>query len=82
MLLSRGDEFVATVAEKLLTYALGRGTEYYDMPDASADPRPRQGRQLPLVVAHPGHRREPAVPDAAAPAPGGSSETTQGAAHD
>ncbi|MGE3509351.1 MAG: DUF1592 domain-containing protein [Vicinamibacterales bacterium] len=25
-------EFVATVAEKLLTYALGRGVEYYDQP--------------------------------------------------
>jgi hypothetical protein len=32
VLLSRGDEFVATVADKLLTYAIGRGTEYYDGP--------------------------------------------------
>ena len=31
-LLARGDEFVRTVTEKLLTYALGRGTEYYDQP--------------------------------------------------
>ena len=29
---SRRDEFIATVVEKLLTYALGRGLEYYDMP--------------------------------------------------
>ena len=28
----RSDDFVATVAEKLLTYALGRGVEYYDQP--------------------------------------------------
>jgi hypothetical protein len=28
----RRDEFIATVAEKLLTYALGRGIEYYDQP--------------------------------------------------
>ena len=28
----RRDEFVATVAEKLLTYALGRGVEHYDRP--------------------------------------------------
>jgi hypothetical protein len=28
----RRDEFVATVAEKLLIYALGRGLEYYDRP--------------------------------------------------
>ena len=32
VLLSRREEFVGTVTEKLLTYALGRGTEYYDAP--------------------------------------------------
>ena len=26
------DQFVGTLTEKLLTYALGRGLEYYDMP--------------------------------------------------
>ena len=26
------DRFVATLSEKMLTYALGRGLEYYDMP--------------------------------------------------
>jgi hypothetical protein len=26
------DEFVSTFTEKLLTYALGRGVEYYDRP--------------------------------------------------
>ena len=31
-LLSRPDIFVGTFAEKLLTYALGRGVEYYDAP--------------------------------------------------
>src|SRR5262249_21898159 len=31
-LLSRREEFAGTVAEKLLTYALGRGLEYYDKP--------------------------------------------------
>ena len=31
-LLSRGDEFLRTVAEKLLSYALGRSLEYYDAP--------------------------------------------------
>ncbi len=31
-LLSHPDRFVTTVTEKLLTYALGRGTEYYDLP--------------------------------------------------
>ena len=32
ILLSRSDQFVETLTEKLLTYALGRGLEYYDMP--------------------------------------------------
>ena len=31
-LLGRREEFVRTVAEKLLAYGLGRGVEYYDMP--------------------------------------------------
>jgi hypothetical protein len=30
LLLSRPEQIVHTVAEKLLTYALGRGVEYYD----------------------------------------------------
>ena len=32
VILSRGDQFVETVTEKLLTYALGRTLEHYDMP--------------------------------------------------
>ena len=32
VLLSRRQEFFITVTDKLLTYALGRGTEYYDRP--------------------------------------------------
>ena len=31
-LVKRPDRFVSTLTEKLLTYALGRGVEYYDMP--------------------------------------------------
>ena len=31
-LLSRPEVFVNTLTEKLLTYALGRGVEYYDAP--------------------------------------------------
>jgi hypothetical protein len=31
-LLARSDEFVTTVTEKLLTYAIGRGLEFYDRP--------------------------------------------------
>jgi hypothetical protein len=32
ILLDRREEFVSTVSKKLLTYALGRGIEYYDAP--------------------------------------------------
>ena len=32
VMLSRSDQFVETVTEKLLTYALGRTLEHYDMP--------------------------------------------------
>jgi hypothetical protein len=31
-LLKRPEQFVGTMTEKMLTYALGRGLEYYDMP--------------------------------------------------
>ena len=31
-LLGYSDQFVRTVTEKLMTYGLGRGVEYYDMP--------------------------------------------------
>jgi hypothetical protein len=36
VLLKYRGQFVATVIEKLLTYALGRGVEYYDMPAVRA----------------------------------------------
>ena len=36
LLTERRDEFVQTVTEKLLTYALGRGLEYFDMPTVRA----------------------------------------------
>ena len=32
LLLERPDQFAATVTEKLLAYALGRGLEYFDKP--------------------------------------------------
>jgi hypothetical protein len=35
-LLSRSDVFVSTLTEKLLTYAVGRGLKYYDMPAVRA----------------------------------------------
>jgi hypothetical protein len=32
LLLERREQFVSTVTEKLLSYAIGRGPEYYDRP--------------------------------------------------
>ncbi len=46
-LLGRGHEFVHTVTEKLLTYALGRGVEYFDAPTV---------RQLVRDLAHDEYR--------------------------
>jgi hypothetical protein len=34
--LLRSDRFVATLTEKMMTYALGRGLEYYDAPAVRA----------------------------------------------
>ena len=52
------------VTEKLLTYALGRGLEYYDVPGGPRD-RARGGRQRLSFhfVADPGRREERAVSD-------------------
>ncbi|HTM13524.1 MAG TPA: DUF1592 domain-containing protein [Bryobacteraceae bacterium] len=44
----RRDEFVSTVTEKLLTYGLGRGVEYYDMPALRAIMHQAEGSQYRL----------------------------------
>jgi len=53
-LLNRPDIFVGTFAEKLLTYALGRGVEYYDAPAIRTivrEARPQDYRVSSLVLA-------------------------------
>ena len=45
---ARRDEFVSTVTEKLLTYSLGRGVEYYDMPALREIMRKAEGNQYRL----------------------------------
>jgi hypothetical protein len=53
-LVRRSDQFVRVVAEKLLTYALGRGVEYQDMPMVRAivrDSAATQYRFSSLVLA-------------------------------
>jgi len=43
LLMERQQEFVSAVTERLLTYALGRGTEYYDQPAIRKVLRDAQG---------------------------------------
>ena len=52
-MLNRPDNFVATFVEKLLTYGLGRGVEYYDAPAVRAivrDSRAQDFRVSSLVL--------------------------------
>ena len=52
-LLRRPDMFVGTLTEKLLTYALGRGLDYYDMPavrEDSCGTPPRRTTGSPSLV--------------------------------
>ena len=64
-LLDRRDAVAATATEKLLTYALGRRVEYFDMPAVRAIVRDAGAQRLPLLVARHRHRQERAVPDEA-----------------
>jgi cytochrome c551/c552 len=53
-LMSRSDVFVSTLTEKLMTYALGRGLKYYDMPAVRAvthEARSRDDRFSAIVLA-------------------------------
>ena len=52
-LLKRSELFVSTVTEKLMTYALGRGVEYYDAPAVRAivrDTRPNDYRFSAIIL--------------------------------
>ena len=62
-LLRRPELFAATLTEKLLTFALGRGVEYYDAPAVRQDSPRGPARWLPLLVAHSGNRQQCAVSD-------------------
>ena len=64
LLLERREQFVTTVTEKLLTYALGRGDRRLRPAGGPPNRARRRGRRLPLVVAHSRHRQEHAVSDA------------------
>ena len=64
-LLQRPEVLVGTMTEKLLTYALGRGLEAYDMPAVRAIVREASRDRLPVLGARQRGRDQHAVPDAA-----------------
>jgi hypothetical protein len=60
LIVGQPEQFVRTVTEKLLTYAVGRGVEYYDMPtvrgivrDASASDYSWSSIVLSIVKSQP-----------------------------
>ncbi len=62
-LLSRPEVFAATFTEKLLTYALGRGVEYYDAPAVRKIVREAGQERIPVLVVHSGNRQQHTVSD-------------------
>ena len=79
ILVGRSDQFVQTLTEKLLTYALGRGVEYHDMPavrgilrDAAATDYRFSSIVLGVVRSVPFQLRRAAEPDADARAQSGA----------
>ena len=71
LLLERQDDFVRTVTEKLMTYGLGRGVEFYDMPvvrqilrTAKADEYRWSSLVLGIVTSAPFQNRQVAVEQA------------------
>jgi hypothetical protein len=74
VLLARKDEFVRNLTEKMLSYALGRGLEYYDQPTVKeiADALAKDGYKsstlvLEIAKSYPIRYRRNAPPPAAAP---------------
>ena len=63
VLLAQPERFVTTLTEKLLTYALGRGVEYYDMPAVRQIVREAAAGELRLSSLVLGIVRQRAVSD-------------------
>ena len=62
--MERREVFTSTVTEKLFTYALGRGVEFYDWPAIRRDHTGCGGKRRSLVRGYPGDCEERAVSDA------------------
>ena len=63
LLLGYADDFLLTAADRLLTYALGRGLEATDMPAVRRILRDAADDGHRFASPRPGRRREPSVPD-------------------
>ena len=61
VLLARSDQFVSTVTEKLMVYALGRPVEYYDRPALRKITTEAAAQREPVVVGHSRNRQQHAV---------------------
>jgi hypothetical protein len=77
LLLSRKNQFIGTVTEKMLAYAMGRAVEYYDQPtvrqlvrETAPDNHRWSSLILGIVTSQPFQMRR--VPEATAPAPASS----------
>ena len=57
-LLRYSPQFVRMITEKLMTYALGRGVEYYDMPVIRSIVTDADKNQQQVLVDRDGHRQE------------------------
>ena len=64
-LLRRPELFAATLTENLLTFALGRGVEYYDAPAVRKIVSDAREGRIPVLVAHSRNREERSVSNAA-----------------
>jgi hypothetical protein len=80
-LLSRPDQFVQTLTEKLMTYALGRATEYYDMPTVRAIVRDAAQHDYRFSTIVTGIVKSPAFQMQAVPLPEKAATQTADAAH-
>ena len=82
-LVEKGEEFERTVVEKLLTYALGRGVDYYDAPTVRgivrelADADFRWSAIIEGVVTSPPFRMRRGADPADAPAPTAAADAGQ-----
>ena len=63
-LTKRPEQFVQTLTERLMMYALGRTVEYLRHAERAPDRARCRARQLPLLIDRDGHRPQRCVPDA------------------